>query len=97
MKTELVSEPQTPQESIPTTVSRMTFSDIFHKQGNSKAFSTHCNQELEITSAIDQTMNQRAEFSQVPLYFRHIQLFRQYGHAKLDSEASSELEYVRGP
>lgn len=57
MKTELVSEPQTPQESIPTTVSRMTFSDIFHKQGNSKAFSTHCNQELEITSTIDQTIN----------------------------------------
>uniref|UniRef100_A0A8W8N9I2 ETS homologous factor n=3 Tax=Magallana gigas TaxID=29159 RepID=A0A8W8N9I2_MAGGI len=35
MKTELVSEPQTPQESIPTTVSRMTFSDIFHKQDTS--------------------------------------------------------------
>lgn len=38
MKTELVSEPQTPQESIPTTVSSMPFSDIIYKQGNTKLF-----------------------------------------------------------
>lgn len=33
LKSEPVSEPTTPQESIPTTVSRISFSDIIYKQG----------------------------------------------------------------
>ena len=44
MKTELVSEPGTPQENIPTTVSRLSFADIIYKQGKKNFFITPQNQ-----------------------------------------------------
>nr|XP_022288480.1 ETS homologous factor-like isoform X1 [Crassostrea virginica] len=45
MKTELVSEPGTPQENIPTTVSRLSFSDIIYKQDT-----TTCSENMDMLS-----------------------------------------------
>ncbi|XP_048727980.1 ETS homologous factor-like isoform X2 [Ostrea edulis] len=45
LKSEPVSEPTTPQESIPTTVSRISFSDIIYKQDT-----TTCSDNIEMLS-----------------------------------------------